>query len=54
MTGRPPPNIDGMVSLKIGNLSSNPDIEELRQKFSKYGDIGDIYVPKDEAGGDSL
>merc|ERR1712062_548628 len=50
MSGRPPPNIDGMVSLKIDNLSYKTDIEALRRKFSKYGDIGDVYVPKDKYG----
>jgi len=51
MAGRPPPNIDGMVSLKIDNLSYRTDIETLRRKFSKYGEIGDVYVPKDKYGG---
>ena len=51
MSGRPPPNIDGMVSLKIDNLSYRTDLETLRRKFGKYGDIGDVYVPKDKYGG---
>ena len=50
MSGRPPPNIDGMTSLKIDNLSYRTDSESLRRKFEKYGEIGDIYVPKDKYG----
>ena len=53
MAGRPPPNIAGMVSLKIDNLSYRTDGETLRRKFGKYGDIGDVYIPKDKYGGDS-
>ena len=50
MSGRPPPSIDGMTSLKIDNLSYRTDSESLRRKFEKYGDIGDVYVPKDKYG----
>merc|ERR1712050_207753 len=50
MAGRPPPNISGMVSLKIDNLSYRTDGETLRRKFGKYGDIGDVYIPKDKYG----
>ena len=51
MAGRPPPNISGMVSLKIDNLSYRTDAETLRRKFGRYGDIGDVYIPKDKYGG---
>ena len=51
MSGRPPPNIDGMTSLKIDNLSYRTDMDTLRRKFEKYGEIGDVYVPKDKYGG---
>merc|ERR1712142_1352269 len=50
MAGRPPPNISGMVSLKIDNLSYRTETETLRRKFGRYGDIGDVYIPKDKYG----
>ena len=51
MSGRPPPDVSGMVSLKIDNLSYRTDNETLRRKFGKYGDIGDVYIPKDRRSG---
>ena len=51
MAGRPPPNVSGMISLKIDNLSYRTDTETLRRKFGKYGDIGDVYIPKDRRNG---
>ena len=51
MSRRPPPDIGGMTSLKIDNLSYRTDAESLRRTFSKFGDIGDVYIPKDKHGG---
>lgn len=45
--GRPPPRIDGMVSLKVGNLTYRTTPEDLRRVFEKFGSVGDIYIPKD-------
>ncbi len=45
--GRGPPNIEGMVSLKVDNLSYRTSPEDLRHAFEKYGDVGDIYIPRD-------
>merc|ERR1711937_654272 len=50
---RGPPNIDGMVSLKVDNLSYRTATETLRRKFERYGEIGDAYVPRDRNTGDS-
>merc|ERR1712113_301076 len=50
---RGPPNIDGMVSLKVDNLSYRTSTETLRQKFERYGDVGDAYIPRDRHTGDS-
>ena len=43
----PPPNIEGMVSLKVDNLTFRTTIDDLRPLFEKYGDVGDIYIPRD-------
>ncbi|XP_071444664.1 serine/arginine-rich splicing factor 2 isoform X2 [Hetaerina americana] len=45
--GRPPPKIDGMISLKVDNLTYRTTPEDLRRAFEKYGDVGDIYIPRD-------
>lgn len=44
---RGPPNIEGMTSLKVDNLTYRTGIEQLKSVFGKYGDIGDIYIPRD-------
>ena len=45
--GRPPPNIEGMVSLKVDNLTYRTTPEDLKRAFEKYGDVGDVYIPRD-------
>lgn len=42
-----PPNIEGMTSLKVDNLTYRTGIDQLKSVFGKYGDIGDIYIPRD-------
>merc|ERR1711962_733209 len=50
---RGPPNIEGMTSLKVDNLSYRTSTETLRRKFERYGDVGDAYIPRDRHTGDS-
>merc|ERR1712037_39278 len=50
MSRRPPPDIAGMTSLKIDNLSYRTDAESLRRTFGKFGESGDVYIPKDKHG----
>ena len=45
--GRGPPNIEGMTSLKVDNLTYRTTVEDLKKVFSKYGDVGDVYIPRD-------
>lgn len=45
--GRGPPSIEGMVSLKVDNLTYRTTPEDLRRAFEKYGDVGDVYIPRD-------
>lgn len=42
-----PPNIDGMTSLKVDNLTYRTGVDQLKKVFGKYGDVGDIYIPRD-------
>ncbi len=37
----------GMVSLKVDNLTYRTSPEDLRRVFEKYGDVGDLYIPRD-------
>lgn len=43
---RGPPDITDMVSLKVDNLTYRTRIEHLEPLFSKYGKVGDIYIPR--------
>ena len=45
--GRPPPAIERMVSLKVDNITYRTRPEDMRRVFEKYGEIGDIYIPRD-------
>lgn len=45
--GRRPPNVDGMVSLKVDNLSFRITPDDIKPIFEKYGEVGDIYIPRD-------
>lgn len=47
LDSRRPPNIEGMTSLKVDNLSYRITPDELRPMFEKYGEVGDIYIPRD-------
>ncbi|CAE7231828.1 rsp-4 [Symbiodinium natans] len=46
------PDVNHLHSVKIDNISCSQDEvisvkEELREKFSKFGEIGDVYIPRD-------
>ena len=42
------PNTNAMVSLKVDNISYRTTPDDLRPLFDKYGEIGDIYIPRDK------
>lgn len=42
-----PPTIDGMTSLKVDNLTYRTSVEDLKRLFDKFGDLGDVYIPRD-------
>uniref|UniRef100_A0A915M6X9 Uncharacterized protein n=1 Tax=Meloidogyne javanica TaxID=6303 RepID=A0A915M6X9_MELJA len=35
------------LNLKVDNLPYNTSVHELRRLFDRYGDIGDVYIPRD-------
>ena len=45
--GRGPPAIEGMTSLKVDNLTYRTTMEDLRRAFEKFGEVGDVYIPRD-------
>lgn len=42
-----PPAVDHMFTLKVGNLHYKTTKEQLQDEFGSYGDVGDVYVPRD-------
>ncbi|XP_047143366.1 serine/arginine-rich splicing factor 2 isoform X2 [Hydra vulgaris] len=44
---RTPPDISDLYSIKIDNLSSRINMAEMERYFKKYGELGDIYIPRD-------
>jgi len=47
MGSRGPPNIEGMTSLKVDNISFKTHKEDLEDDFGRYGKVGDVYIPRD-------
>lgn len=41
-----PPRIDGLTSLKVDNISQRTSVGELERLFSRYGELGDVYLPR--------
>eukprot|EP00088_Acartia_fossae_P029979 TRINITY_DN30918_c0_g1_i1.p1 TRINITY_DN30918_c0_g1~~TRINITY_DN30918_c0_g1_i1.p1 ORF type:complete len:182 (+),score=26.54 TRINITY_DN30918_c0_g1_i1:42-587(+) len=48
-----PSDIRELYTLKVDNISYRTVREDLDSLFGKFGDIGDIYIPKDGRSGDS-
>merc|ERR1711872_636615 len=44
---RAPPAIDGMITLKVDNLTYRTTADDLRIAFERYGKVGDVYIPRD-------
>ncbi len=41
-----PPNIEGMFTLKVDNITQHTNEELLREKFGAFGEVGDVYIPR--------
>lgn len=48
-----PGRIKGMISLKITNITYRTTGDDLREIFGKYGQVGDVYVPKNRFNGEN-
>lgn len=42
-----------MISLKITNITYRTTGDDLREIFGKYGQVGDVYVPKNRFNGEN-
>jgi len=51
--GRGPPKSDDMFSLKVVDMSLRVNKEDIRSKFDRFGEIGDIFFPPDRETGAS-
>lgn len=45
--GYGPPDIEGMTSLKVDNLTYRTGTESLKREFERFGEVGDVYIPRD-------
>ena len=45
---RGPPDVSKLHSLRIDNLSYDTTKEDLESDFKEFGDIGDVYLPRDK------
>jgi splicing factor, arginine/serine-rich 2 len=41
-----PPNVDGLYTLKVDNISFKTTAEILREEFKVFGSLGDVYLPR--------
>merc|ERR1719353_1070956 len=48
-----PPDIGGLISLKVDNFPFSMTGDELMAMFSEFGDVKDCYIPKDRNTGQS-
>lgn len=44
--GQGPPKIEGMISLKVDNITQRTGVNLLKKVFGRFGELGDIYVPR--------
>ena len=48
-----PPDIGGLISLKVDNFAFETTQQELTDLFSEYGEVKDCYIPKEHGTGRS-
>ena len=53
MGERGPPDIGGLISLKVDNFPFSMSQKELHDLFAEFGEVKDCYIPKDHATGRS-
>jgi len=48
-----PPDISGLYSLKVDNLDYKVQPDDVKEMFSRFGEIGDCYMPRDHVSKES-
>jgi len=48
MGSRGPPDVSKLHSLRVDNLSYDTTKEDLESDFKEFGEIGDVYLPRDK------
>lgn len=43
---RKPLDVESLVSVKVDNLSYRTNADQLKRAFDKFGEIGDVYIPR--------
>lgn len=41
-----PPNVEGLFTLKVDNISFKTTADILREEFKRFGSLGDVYLPR--------
>jgi len=50
---KPPPDVSHLISVKVDNLDYTMTTDDVRGMFEGHGEIGDVYIPRDRATGQS-
>lgn len=45
--------MDGMFTLKVDGISQYTNKEMLEEKFSPFGEVGDVYIPRKHGSSDN-
>ena len=40
------PNVEGLFTLKVDNISFRTTADSIREEFKRFGSLGDVYLPR--------
>ena len=47
---RPPRDVASMTSIRVNNINYRTSIDDLHKAFSKFGEVGDVFIPQGDRG----